>query len=527
MVVRAAIGSLEIELCRTNMPAHDEDVSSVSQCPGRMTLSLLFFLVSLALLEIVPDQNSFIMPIFVRSPTAPPHAVPAMEEPWSDTLLYAPNFVVDLARRHARAGSKLSSAQDRSYALGTAELQAVIRRVQFPSGSDACSADVGRFFISYGPGQEPGHAGIGAMLQIVAMHLSISVGLNRTLVWADNIGNEFSDEATCGDKFGFLCFLRPPSSCTLEDALMPGADTVHVGGSMPEVLYQRFGLSHDFIPQEAQLVLSTLADTPAEQPEGPSIMRYMWRAQCAAFLMLLNDKTLADLRSLRLLSISSPGGVSSSDGGDAHSGPGGAAPGATGLSSLPPSHADLVARFFYSIPPPLLRAYSMRDANTVLPTFPLRRGTISMHIRHGDKASEMRLVPTLRYFEAAAALQHSMALALVQQGFVSTEDPDALIEINETISRTPGMERWVIRYSDIPRINSNGLQQLNAFTNIPRGRLTQLWLLQLLLALECDAWVGTRGSNWNKLIDQLRCVWVPKCGMPYVEVGNPTFGTRL
>jgi hypothetical protein len=34
-------------------------------------------------------------------------------------------------------------------------------------------------------------------------------------------------------------------------------------------------------------------------------------------------------------------------------------------------------------------------------------------------------------------------------------------------------------------------------------------------------WVGTRGSNWNRLIDELRCVWVPKCMNAYVEVGDP------
>jgi hypothetical protein len=44
-------------------------------------------------------------------------------------------------------------------------------------------------------------------------------------------------------------------------------------------------------------------------------------------------------------------------------------------------------------------------------------------------------------------------------------------------------------------------------------------LLQLLMALEADAWVGTRGSNWNRLIDELRCVWVVKCQGVYVEAG--------
>jgi len=148
-----------------------------------------------------------------------------------------------------------------------------------------------------------------------------------------------------------------------------------------------------------------------------------------------------------------------------------------------------------------------------------------MHIRHGDKGTEMKLVPTLNYLEAASALQNSMALELVQQGFVSTEDPSALSELNDALSAKPATYgRWVLHYSNLPRINSNGHQQLDVFTSIPRARLTQLWLLQLLLALECDAWIGTRSSNWNRMIDELRCIWVPKCSMPYVEVGNADLG---
>jgi hypothetical protein len=41
------------------------------------------------------------------------------------------------------------------------------------------------------------------------------------------------------------------------------------------------------------------------------------------------------------------------------------------------------------------------------------------------------------------------------------------------------------------------------------------------MALECDAWVGTLRSNWNRLLFELRCVWVPKCGLPFIEVGDP------
>jgi hypothetical protein len=46
-------------------------------------------------------------------------------------------------------------------------------------------------------------------------------------------------------------------------------------------------------------------------------------------------------------------------------------------------------------------------------------------------------------------------------------------------------------------------------------------LENLFLALEATHFVGTRGSNWNRLIDELRGVWpgdVASCCQPYAEV---------
>ena len=39
------------------------------------------------------------------------------------------------------------------------------------------------------------------------------------------------------------------------------------------------------------------------------------------------------------------------------------------------------------------------------------------------------------------------------------------------------------------------------------------------MALEADVWIGTRKSNWNRLIDEMRCTIVDKCDAVYVEVG--------
>jgi hypothetical protein len=49
-------------------------------------------------------------------------------------------------------------------------------------------------------------------------------------------------------------------------------------------------------------------------------------------------------------------------------------------------------------------------------------------------------------------------------------------------------------------------------------------LLELVLALEADAWIGTRASNYGRLIDELRCVWVDKCLQPFREVGELKIG---
>ena len=81
---------------------------------------------------------------------------------------------------------------------------------------------------------------------------------------------------------------------------------------------------------------------------------------------------------------------------------------------------------------------------------------------------------------------------------------------------------WVTYSSLITRLDSGPHQQLEKSVQEGMGRshMSHSWLLQLFMALECDAWIGTRNSNWNRLIDELRCVMVSKCHAPYIEVGD-------
>ena len=186
--------------------------------------------------------------------------------------------------------------------------------------------------------------------------------------------------------------------------------------------------------------------------------------------------------------------------------------------------------------------------------FPLQPGTIAAHVRHGDKHLEMALVHSLKYLDAAqrlySAAQGDIASrqavaeasksfnfssavfssrssdtsatfpSLQKQIFVATEDSNAIAEL--VLASFP--INWTVSYSRIPRVNGGPMEQMHAMQARAEiyspPRLLRAHLGQLLLALEADAWVCTYASNWCRLIDELRGVWVPKVGGPYVEVGG-------
>ena len=76
--------------------------------------------------------------------------------------------------------------------------------------------------------------------------------------------------------------------------------------------------------------------------------------------------------------------------------------------------------------------------------------------------------------------------------------------------------------SDVHRMNSGPMQQLNHFGT--RSAVTVEWLYQLYMALEADVWIGTRNSNWNRLIDEMRCgLAMRQAGMRFVRVAGPRF----
>ena len=408
---------------------------------------------------------------------------------WSDALLYT-------AAGQAHDAWRLLPRNQ--IAPLTAETQKLILAHQFPAAGCANA----RFLVSLGLGDN----GIGSQLHIATFHLSIAIELKRVFLWGENSGSYFTDSESCSQARNFECFFRAPSSCTLKDARRPGADTVELGFET-----EQSGFSTGHVP--AQMKRLWFERGSAGLAPNPMELKYWWRAQAVAFLARFNDVTINAIRTLR----TNKSAIALSMGADS--------------ATLHPQS--------YLVGPgwPPTREDDIISGTQMADSFPFKRGMTSMHVRHGDKGREMTLVSDEAYFAAAEMLVMHHPMGLVRAAFISTEDPG-------TIAAAAEQHRgWALMWYKMPRISSKtenpGLQELPLL----RGQLTRIVFMQLLMALECDAWIGTRRSNWNRcvallhlfflafssltmflfqirLIDELRCIWVPKCMQPSVEVGS-------
>lgn len=163
-----------------------------------------------------------------------------------------------------------------------------------------------------------------------------------------------------------------------------------------------------------------------------------------------------------------------------------------------------------------------------------------MHVRHGDKSTEMSLVPFSTYLTKASdvvAINPSRG-SFSKAVFLSTEDPnvidemhrfaaldvpcDSAVQSKKACDYTTSNLQWTFFYTkDMPRKNGGPGQEMERGNEV---NTTLLHLGELMLALEAGMWVGTRASNWCRLIEELAQVWVggnanTGDGRVFVEVG--------
>mmetsp|Transcript_44126 Transcript_44126/g.95718 ORF Transcript_44126/g.95718 Transcript_44126/m.95718 type:complete len:123 (-) Transcript_44126:25-393(-) len=98
--------------------------------------------------------------------------------------------------------------------------------------------------------------------------------------------------------------------------------------------------------------------------------------------------------------------------------------------------------------------------------------------------------------------------------FISTEDPEVINDVKGDKYRG-----WT--FSFIEQLRMTGAPTWSDHTR-EKGASEEFLssVLNLIVALECDGYIGTIASNWNRLIDELRRLWAGKAYARYVEVGQ-------
>ncbi|EGX47383.1 hypothetical protein AOL_s00083g476 [Orbilia oligospora ATCC 24927] len=315
--------------------------------------------------------------------------------------------------------------------------------------------------------------GLGAIIRRVFIEMSAAIQTDRILIFdpEDSPGNTLVEE-TCGKHVGakasLECVIERLSSCA---SYATKENSVH----QIDPSEVKDGKIRDTVPF-AELAYSSYFGGSGVSPGG-SVLRYWWRAQLYGYILRPNRAALERMTELRLNKTLHQG-VETNRG-------------------------------------------NVEEPEAREVPFPLPPSTVSIHIRHGDKAGEGRLISTRDYIVAAERFILRNPLSYIKRAFMSTEDPGAIAEAKRTPFVNPvrsfGNVDWTWYYSNIPRVDGGPQANLALAHNKTDSLLTHM--MQLWMAVECDTFVGNRNSNWNKMIDAIRCTLMDKCRAPYIDAG--------
>lgn len=119
---------------------------------------------------------------------------------------------------------------------------------------------------------------------------------------------------------------------------------------------------------------------------------------------------------------------------------------------------------------------------------------ITVHVRWGDKAEEMKLVTAAEYF---AAIENFAAAFMMADPhiYISTEEPAALEKIQQQLNLHG--KTWKLHHYSPLIATSASVGHRNG----PNGKNA---LIALLLAMEAKYYILTTGSNWSRIMNELR-----------------------
>eukprot|EP00959_Pyramimonas_sp_CCMP1952_P073166 1529465-Pyramimonas_sp.AAC.1 len=135
-------------------------------------------------------------------------------------------------------------------------------------------------------------------------------------------------------------------------------------------------------------------------------------------------------------------------------------------------------------------------------------GTVSMHLRFGDKIRESNTTSEERYLTLVNSFTANFSAF-----FVSTEDQLALDRVRHSLNRPV----WFVNVSRTATRGASGLTLTEIARNSnPSNMFVDAWL-NMLMAIQCDAYIGTLSSSWNRMLDSLRSTVGCKAQAPYYD----------
>ncbi|PON55495.1 alpha-(1,6)-fucosyltransferase [Parasponia andersonii] len=119
---------------------------------------------------------------------------------------------------------------------------------------------------------------------------------------------------------------------------------------------------------------------------------------------------------------------------------------------------------------------------------------LSMHVRMGDKACEMKVVEFKEYMSLADRIRRRFPH--LNSVWLSTE-------MQEVIDKTKGYSNWNFYYTNVRRqVGKATMATYEA--SLGREISTNYPIVNLLMAVEADFFIGALGSTWCFLIDGMR-----------------------
>lgn len=306
----------------------------------------------------------------------------------------------------------------------------------------------------------PAHHGIGSNVHLMGQSLAIAMALDRVLLVAEDINHPYYDAEYCTHtKTYHDCYFEPISYCNLTDAAKSlGLDFLD-DSKLPDITGVNNERPKELVVAMRRIPGDRLTVPPILQtflnmsPVDPSKHFYWWRAQSASFLLRPNKRTSEEMRRHRLL---------------------------------------------------------------IFPREKILKGTISCHIRRGDKWKEFANTGDAAYVHALKQLRvqaEHRGIELNKEIFLSTEDPGA-------ITYFENLKDWTTYYTIVPRKPDRNRDNQDYAREFGPAREMINSLINLDLALQCDAWVGTLTSNWCRLIDELRSTLRCKANALYIDAAQ-------